>query len=117
MTVCVPVIRWAAMILTCCSMTSVTVVFLILTNQILTLSIRVLPCSFAMLHDMLDSRLLLRLKLVPHKEDTLLYHVLGVQLLLQPKYLLQRTHNLIIVVPMAIRVSLSQSLRLKKSIV
>jgi hypothetical protein len=72
----VTVIRWAAMIFTCCSMTSVTVVFLILTHQIL--SIRVLPCSFAMLYNMLDARLFLWLQLVPHKEDTLLYHVLGV---------------------------------------
>lgn len=97
------------MIFTCCSMTSLTVVFRILTNQILILSIRVLPCSFAMLCNMLDARLFLRLQLVPHKEDAVLYHVLGVQLLLQPHYLLKRTYNLVIVVPMATRVCLTHS--------
>jgi len=107
MTFHVPIIRWAAMIFTCCSVSSVTVVFFILTNQILILSIRVLPCSCAVLFNMLDARLFLRLQLVPHKEDTLLYHVLGVQLLLQPHYLLQRTHNLVIVVYMATRVCLT----------
>ena len=64
MTFHVPVIRWTAMIFMCCSMTTVTVVFLILTNQILILSIRVLPGSFAMLYDVLDARLFLRLQLV-----------------------------------------------------
>jgi len=59
-------------------MTSVTVAFLTLTNQILILSIRVLPCNFAVLYNMLDVRLFLWLQLVPHKEDTLLYHVLVV---------------------------------------
>jgi hypothetical protein len=97
------------MIFTCCAMTSVTVVFLILTNQILILSIRVLPCSFAILYNMLDARLFLRLQFVLHKEDTLLYHVLGVQLLLQPHYLLQRTRNLVIVVSMVTRVCLTHS--------
>lgn len=60
-----------------------------------------------MLCNMLDARLFLGLQLVPNKEAALLYHVLGVQLLLQPHYLLQRTHNLVIVVSVATRVCLT----------
>jgi hypothetical protein len=90
-------------------MISVTGFLILRANQTFILLIGVLPCSFAMLHNMLDSQLFLQLQLVQHKSDTLLLHVLGVKLLLQPQYLLQKTHNLVIVVSMASKVCLTHS--------
>jgi hypothetical protein len=88
---------------------SVTVFLILRANQIFILFTGVLPCCFAMLHNMLDSQLFLQLQLVQHKSDTLLFHVLGVKLLLQPQYLLQKRHILVIVISMANRVCLTHS--------